>query len=117
MNTQLENPYTITFHRTRDHSLKLRGGAQLEPTTPSGQRRIWQPPQPDHDATADEPKERYMNAQLKDSYTITFHCTRDHSLKLRGGARLEPTTPSGQRRIWQPPPPDHDATTDKPKER
>ena len=117
MNTQLENPYTITFHRTRDHSLKLRGGAQLEPTTPSGKRRIWQPPHADHDATTDEPKERYMNTQLKDSYTITFHRTRDHSLKLRGGARLEPTTPSGQRRIWQPPPPDPDATTDEPKER
>jgi len=47
-----------------------------------------------------------MNSPLQDAYTITFHRTRDHSLKLRGGARLEPTTPSGQRRIWQPPPPD-----------
>ncbi len=47
-----------------------------------------------------------MDTQLKDPYTITFHRTRDHSLKLRGGARREPTTPSGQRRIWQPPPPD-----------
>ena len=44
MNTQLKDPNTITFHRTRDHSLKLRGGARREPTTPSGQRRIWQPP-------------------------------------------------------------------------
>ena len=44
MNTQLEKPYTITFHRTRDHSLKLRGGARREPTTPTGTYRIWQPP-------------------------------------------------------------------------
>ena len=96
MDTQPENTYTITFHRTRDHSLKLRGGARREPTTPSGQRRIWQPPQPDDNKAT-------MNKPLKDTYVITFHRTRDHSLKLRGGARLEPTTPSGQRRIWQPP--------------
>ena len=113
MNTQLENPYTITFHRTRDHSLKLRGGARREPTTPSGQRRIWQPPHPDHNATMDEPKERYMNTQIKDSYTITFHRTRDHSLKLRGGASREPTTPSGKRRIWQPPQPDNGQSSEK----
>ena len=53
-----------------------------------------------------------MNKPLKDTYVITFHRTRDHSLKLRGGARLEPTTPSGQRRIWQPPQPDDATTTD-----
>ena len=47
MNNQLKDPYTITFHRIRDHTLKLRGGARREPTTPTGQRRIWQPPQPD----------------------------------------------------------------------
>ena len=28
MDTPLKDTYTITFHRTRDHSLKLRGGAQ-----------------------------------------------------------------------------------------
>lgn len=44
MDTPLKDPYTITFQRTRDHSLKLRGGGRREPITPSGQRRIWQPP-------------------------------------------------------------------------
>ena len=106
MSSPLQDPYAITFHRTRDHSLKLRGGARLEPTTPSGQRRIWQPPQPDDNKAT-------MNSPLQDPYTITFHRTRDHSLKLRGGARREPTTPSGQRRIWQPPPPDDDQPSDK----
>ena len=43
-----------------------------------------------------------MNIPLKDPHTITFHRTRDHSLKLRGGGRREPTTPSGKRRVWQP---------------
>ena len=43
MNNPLKDPHIITFRRTRDHSLKLRGGARREPSTPSGQRRIWQP--------------------------------------------------------------------------
>ena len=55
-----------------------------------------------------------MNKPLKDTYAITFHRTRDHSLKLRGGARREPTTPSGQRRIWQPLPPDDGQPSEKP---
>ena len=44
-----------------------------------------------------------MESNTSDSYIITFHRTRDHTRQLRGGARREPTTPSGRRRIWEPP--------------
>ena len=43
MNTQPAREQVIRFHRTRDHSVILRGGGRREPTTPSGKRRFWTP--------------------------------------------------------------------------
>ena len=43
MNTQPSPEKVIRFHRTRDHSVILRGGGRREPTTPSGKRRFWTP--------------------------------------------------------------------------
>ena len=36
-------------------------------------------------------------------HVIVFRFDRDPKVKLRGGARREPTTPTGTYRIWQPP--------------
>ena len=43
MNNQTSQEQVIRFHRTRDHSVILRGVRRREPTTPSGKRRFWTP--------------------------------------------------------------------------
>ena len=97
MNRPLKDPYTITFHRTRDHSLKLRGGARLEPTTPSGQRRIWQPPPPDDG----QPSEKTHNVNTFTEQQLAANARIDAFIEqqLATNARLEALCDSTDQRI------------------
>lgn len=45
-----------------------------------------------------------MSDTNQKTHVIVFRFDRDPKVKLRGGARREPTTPTGTYRIWQPPP-------------
>lgn len=44
-----------------------------------------------------------MSDSNEKTQTIVFRFHRDPQIKLRGGARREPTTPTGTYRIWHPP--------------
>ena len=44
-----------------------------------------------------------MSDPKEKTHVIVFQFDRDLKVKLRGGARREPTTPTGTYRIWQPP--------------
>ena len=44
-----------------------------------------------------------MSDPKEKTHVIEFRFDRDPKVKLRGGARREPTTPTGTYRIWQPP--------------
>ena len=95
MNSPLKDPYTITFHRTRDHSLKLRGGARREPTTPSGQRRIWQPPQPDDGQPSDKTQDQLPELLA----TLTTNVNSFIEQQLATNARFEAFCDSTVQRI------------------
>ena len=44
-----------------------------------------------------------MTTHAEEVHKIKILRPRDPNTVLRGGARGEPTTPSGTRRIWKPP--------------
>ena len=53
--------------------------------------------------TSRQTDEDTMSDPKEKTHVIEFRFDRDPKVKLRGGARREPTTPTGTYRIWQPP--------------